>query len=101
MRLGRHKLRATEGERCAAREPPIVRSGQRTRPRAARYRPMARAIITVAEWLARADEARKLASSLPDTTARETMLGIAAGYEKLARYAALAAADDPDDRRRI
>ena len=56
-----------------------------------------KAILTSAQWLARADDARKLANSLPDAAARETMFGIAAGYEKLARYAALAAADEPDD----
>lgn len=56
-----------------------------------------KAILTSAQWLARADDARKLANSLPDAAARETMLDIAAGYEKLARYAALAAADEPDD----
>ena len=60
---------------------------------------MAKAILTSAEWLARAEEARRLASGLPDTTARQTMLNIAAGYEKLARYAALAAAGEPDNDR--
>ena len=58
-----------------------------------------KAILTSAQWLARAEEARKLAGSLPDLAARKTMLDIAASYEKLARYAALAAADEDDNRR--
>lgn len=60
---------------------------------------MSKAIITSDQCLARADEARRLARALPDVTARETLLVIAAGYEKLARYAALAAADEPDKSR--
>jgi len=60
-----------------------------------------KAILTSAQWLARAEDARKLADSLPDVAARETMLNIAASYEKLARYAALAAADEPDDTQRL
>ena len=59
-----------------------------------------KAILSSDQWLARADEARTLAGALPDVNARETLLGIAAGYEKLARYAALAAADENDTRRR-
>ena len=58
-------------------------------------------LLTAAEWLARADEARELAQHLSDTAAKETMLGIADGYERLARHAALWAAnglvpDQPD-----
>lgn len=44
---------------------------------------------TAADWLARADEARALAQRLVEPSARATMLGIAEGYEKLARHAAL------------
>ena len=58
-----------------------------------------KAVLTSAQWLERADDARKLAGSLPDLAARKTMLDIAAGYEKLARYAALAAANEDDSRR--
>lgn len=50
-------------------------------------------LLTAAEWLARADEARELAQQLSDTAAKETMLGIADGYERLARHAALWAAN--------
>ena len=46
-------------------------------------------LLTAAQWLARADEARELAQQLSDAAARETMLGIAEGYERLARHAAL------------
>lgn len=59
-------------------------------------------LLTAAQWLARADEARELAQQLSDTAARETMLGIAEGYERLARHAALwsqnsLVADQPDN----
>ena len=59
-------------------------------------------LLNAAQWLARADEARELAQQLSDTAARETMLGIADGYERLARHAALWAQNDlvpgqPDD----
>jgi len=50
-------------------------------------------LLTAAEWLVRADDARELAQQLSDTAARETMLGIADGYERLARHAALWAAN--------
>ena len=58
-------------------------------------------LLNAAHWLARADEARELAQHLSDAAARETMLGIADGYERLARHAALWAAnglvpDQPD-----
>jgi hypothetical protein len=46
-------------------------------------------LLTAAQWLARADEARELAQHLSDAAARETMFGIAEGYERLARHAAL------------
>jgi hypothetical protein len=36
-------------------------------------------------WWQRAAEARTAASSMPDTQARRTLLGIADGYEQLAR----------------
>ncbi len=58
-------------------------------------------LLTAAQWLVRAEEARELAQQLSDTAARETMFGIAEGYERLARHAALWAAnglvtDQPD-----
>ena len=59
-----------------------------------------KSIFTPAQWLDRANDARKLAGALPDVAARETMLDIAARYEKLARYAALAAASEPDEGQR-
>ena len=59
-------------------------------------------LLTAAQWLARSDEARELAQQLSDTAARETMFGIAEGYERLARHAALWAQsglvlDQPDN----
>lgn len=48
-------------------------------------------IPTPSEWLVRAEDARQLADSLHDVGARHTMLMIAAGYEKMARHAALMA----------
>jgi hypothetical protein len=42
---------------------------------------------TPAEWLARAAEANGIAERMHDTLPRKTMLEIAAGYERLARYA--------------
>lgn len=42
-----------------------------------------------AEWLLRAEDARQLADTMNDAGARHTMLVIAAGYEKMARHAAL------------
>ena len=46
---------------------------------------------TPEQWLARAAEARAVAERMRDPFARATMLGIAAGYERLATHAALAA----------
>ena len=45
-------------------------------------------LLTAAHWLACAEEARALAQQLADAGARQTMLGIAEGYERLARHAA-------------
>ena len=45
--------------------------------------------LTPAEWLLRAEDARQLADTMVDAGARHTMLLIAAGYEKMARRAAL------------
>ena len=42
-----------------------------------------------ADWLALAQDARAIAERLTDVSARQTMLGIAEGYEKMARHAAL------------
>ena len=44
---------------------------------------------TPADWLLRAEDARQLADTMVDAGARHTMLLIAAGYEKMARRAAL------------
>ena len=38
-------------------------------------------------WLRRAEEARNLAEGLKDPEARRAMLGVAAEYEALAKYA--------------
>jgi hypothetical protein len=46
---------------------------------------------TPADWLALAAEARDHEMRIPDAGARQIMLRIAAGYEKLAQHAALAA----------
>ena len=48
-------------------------------------------LLSAAQWLERAEEARLVAESLSDGSARRTMLTIAAGYEKMARHAALQA----------
>jgi hypothetical protein len=56
-------------------------------------------MLSPAECVARADEAREQAVGLTDAVARETLLDIAAAYEKLARYAALAA-DQTDNGQR-
>lgn len=45
------------------------------------------ASLTAADWHARAEEARVLATQLTDIGARQTMLAIADGYERLARHA--------------
>lgn len=45
-------------------------------------------LLTAAEWMMRAEEARELAGRLRDVGARQTMRAIADGYEKLARHAA-------------
>ncbi len=42
---------------------------------------------TSTQWMARAAEAKSLAERMRDAHARSTMLAIAAGYEKLARWA--------------
>jgi hypothetical protein len=44
---------------------------------------------TPAHWLILADDARNLADQLHDPEAKQTMLAIAWGYDKLARHAAL------------
>ena len=44
---------------------------------------------TSTQWMARAAEARSLAERMRDPDARSTMLAIAAGYERLARRAAV------------
>jgi len=44
---------------------------------------------TPTEWLLKASEAQAIARTLRDLNARQTMLNIAAGYEKMARHAAL------------
>ena len=46
------------------------------------------AILTAADWLARAEEAQALAETLTDVGARQTMLHIAQGYTRLARHSA-------------
>jgi hypothetical protein len=43
---------------------------------------------TVKHWLMRAAEARSMADSITDPVAKQTMLSIAASYEKLANRAA-------------
>jgi hypothetical protein len=43
---------------------------------------------TLEQWLARAAEARAIADTLHDAATKRTMLGVAAAYEKMARYAA-------------
>jgi hypothetical protein len=43
---------------------------------------------TPQRWLARAKEARETAGEMQDPTAKQTLLGIAASYEKMAEYAA-------------
>ena len=45
--------------------------------------------LTPAEWLLRAEDARQLADTMVDAGARHTLLLIAAGYDKMARRAAL------------
>jgi hypothetical protein len=42
---------------------------------------------SVAQWLYRAAEAQELADAMSDPEARLLMLGIAAGYERLAEHA--------------
>jgi hypothetical protein len=46
---------------------------------------------TAGYWLVRAEDARTTAEQMHDPSAKRMMLGIAAGYEKLARHAALLA----------
>ena len=43
---------------------------------------------TAAEWLARAEEARVMAEQMTGPLSRQTMIGISAGYYRLARIAA-------------
>ena len=45
-------------------------------------------------WRARAEEVRVLAEQMKDETTRQTMLGIARDYEKLAVRAAIGLADE-------
>jgi hypothetical protein len=47
---------------------------------------------TVKHWLMRAAEAHSMADSITDLIAKQTMLGIAASYDKLAERAARQAA---------
>jgi len=49
---------------------------------------------TPTEWMVRATEARSLAEKMRDADARSTMLAIAVGYEKLARRAEVAEAEE-------
>jgi hypothetical protein len=51
----------------------------------------------VTYWMERAEEARTVAENLTDPVARETMLGIAAGYEGTAK---LLIADDVAPKRK-
>jgi hypothetical protein len=48
-------------------------------------------IRTAAHWLILAEDARDTAAQIRDLTAKRMMLAIAAGYDKLARHAALLA----------
>ncbi len=48
--------------------------------------------MTPEHWLSRADEARAIADQMNDPTAKRAMLNIAVQYERLARHAALSAA---------
>ena len=43
--------------------------------------------LTVSEWLAHAEDARMKAEQMVDPGARQTMLNVADGYEKMARHA--------------
>jgi hypothetical protein len=47
---------------------------------------------TAAHWLILAEDARDTAAHMRDAGAKQTLLGIALAYEKLARHAALATA---------
>ena len=46
-------------------------------------------VLSPAEWLMKAEEARQVAATMRDAGARRTLLLIAAGYEKIARHTAL------------
>jgi hypothetical protein len=50
---------------------------------------------TSTQWMARAAEARSLATRMRDPDSRSTMLSIAAGYERLARRAEVTKAEAP------
>jgi hypothetical protein len=54
---------------------------------AAGYQVVMSGPATPAQWFARAAEARATADAMQDATAKRTMLGVAAAYEKMARYA--------------
>lgn len=46
-------------------------------------------IYDAARWRDRAEEARRMAAEIRDATARDAMLQVAAGYERLAERASL------------
>jgi hypothetical protein len=48
-----------------------------------------------AHWLNLAEDARKLADRMRDPEAKQTMLAVARGYQKLAQHAALFADSSP------
>ena len=56
-----------------------------------------RSAVEANYWIERAEETRTLAETFTDPLARETMLGIAAGYEDTAK---VLAADLPAPRRK-
>jgi hypothetical protein len=55
------------------------------------YPPVMPETHTAGHWLIRAEDARTTADRMHDPTAKRMMLGIAAGYDKLARHAAVRA----------
>jgi hypothetical protein len=54
---------------------------------------MSSVIYAARNWLDRAEEARLIAERMTDPHSRTTMLDIAAGYEMMAEYASVRAAD--------
>jgi hypothetical protein len=57
-------------------------------------------LATAGEWLVWAEDARRTAGQMNDPQAKRMMLGVAVGYEKLAKYtAALAESGLPMDKR--